>query len=134
MNVTTGQVLKYTLLPGILPRIFSFFGSGFYYLAFYIAQVYRTMRLLPSDHPYLQIRNVGKFGVRHVIFEAKRNLVYKWENIDQIILFFMLILGMILMLAQFAIIIFGVIVPAATAASGAGDTAYLASFFTTPEE
>lgn len=133
MNVTTGQVLKYTLLPGILPRIFSFFGSGFYYLAYYIAQVYRTMRLLPPDHPYLQIRNVGKFGVRHVIFEAKRNLVYKWENIDQIILFFMLILGMILMMAQFAIVIFGVIVPAATAASGAGDTAYLASFFTTPD-
>lgn len=132
MNVTTGQVLKYTLLPGILPRIRDFFSSGFTYLAFYVAQVYRVINLLPSDHPYLQHRNVGRYGIRHVVFEAKRNLVFKWENIDQIIMFFLMLMGMVLLLVQFGMTIFGFLVPLASAASGAGSPGYLASFFVTP--
>ncbi len=128
-NVTTGQILRYTLLPGILPRIIAFFASGFSYIAFYMAYVYKNVRLLPGDHPYLNPANAGKYGIRHVVFEARRNLEFKKENIDQIIIFFTLLIGIAILFLQFALLLGGLLIPSASA----GAAAYYASFFVTQD-
>lgn len=101
---TKTQIIKYAVLPGIIPRIMEFVRSGFAHIAYLIAVLYNTVRLLPPNHPYLDPRNMGKFGIRHVIAEASKNLVFKRQNIDQIIIFFTIIIGLVLLLGQFLIL------------------------------
>ncbi len=92
-NISVGKAIGYVSLPGILPRVKSLFLSGFGNIALLVAVVYSLVRLLPTNHPYLEQRNIGKFGIRHVIAAAMQNLEFKWKNIDQIIVFFALMAG-----------------------------------------
>ncbi len=78
--------------------------SGFSHIAFYMAYVYRSVRLLPRDHPYLNPSNAGRYGIRHVVFEAKRHLEFKRENSDQIIIFFTLLIGIVILFVQFGLL------------------------------
>jgi conjugal transfer/type IV secretion protein DotA/TraY len=104
------DVAKYVFLPGIVPRTRELAGSGFKWLAQLMAVIYQSVRLLPANHPYLMPENAGKFGVRHVIAEAHSNLKYTRSNIDQIIIFFSLIAGFIILVMQFVLLIFTMII------------------------
>ena len=55
------------LLPGIIPRVKDLYESGFGWVAHMMAMVYASVRLLPANHPYLDPKNIGRFGIRHVI-------------------------------------------------------------------
>lgn len=105
MATLHGRVLKYTLLPGIFPRLRALFTSGFSHIAFSIALVYRAVRLLPPEHPYLDQRNFGRYGLRHVIAEAARNLVFSRRNIDQLLIFFTILAGLMLLALQVVLLI-----------------------------
>ncbi len=106
MTITKGQIFRYALLPEVLPRLFSLFGSGFANIAFLIAQIYGNLRLLPPSHPYLQPQNFGRFGIRQVIAQAAENLVFSRKNIDQIIIFFTVLTGLVILTLQ--VILFAV--------------------------
>lgn len=108
MATLHGKFLKYTLLPGFLPRLRELFSSGFMHIAYCIALVYQAVRLLPPDHPYLNPANFGRFGIRHVIGEAANNLVLNRKNIDQIIVFFVILAGMVLLCSQFILFIIAI--------------------------
>lgn len=108
MNGATGKVLKYSVLPGFIPRILALVTSGFSTLAYYIASVYNIVKLLPDDHLYLQRQNIGKYGVRHVIMAAANNLEFKRQNIDQIIIFFTILTGLFIIAIQ--LVLFGIAV------------------------
>ncbi|MBU0800328.1 MAG: hypothetical protein KKA05_04925, partial [Alphaproteobacteria bacterium] len=82
-----GSVLKYSALPEILPRVVELFASGFAHLAYFMAQVYRAVRLLPANHPYLLHSNMGRYSLWNVVGEARRNLVFKWTHLDQLLVF-----------------------------------------------
>jgi len=97
-------------MPGIIPRLKEFSTSGFGALAQLMALIYYSVRLLPSHHPYLSVTNVGKFGIRHVVAEAARHIEFKKENADQIVIFTATLAGMVLLIAQFALIIFMLII------------------------
>ena len=129
MTVKVGTVLKYSLLPGIVPRVTGFFSSGFSHLALYMACAFRSVRLLPPGHPYLSAANAGRYGIRHVLAEGHRHLVYKKENIDQIIIYYTLLFGIFLFVLQFAMLLFSYFAGTAHAGPFA---AYVGSFFTTP--
>ncbi len=116
MDITFGRVMKYALLPGILPRIRAFASSGFGYVSFFMAQIYRAARLIPPNHPYLNPANMGKFGVRHVVAEAAANLTLKKENVDQVFIFVMLLVGLVLLFAQFCMMALALFVQSAQAA------------------
>ncbi len=103
------------ILPGIIPRLKAFFHSGFCDLAYLMASIYAGVRLLPPHHPYLIPANKGRFGMRNVIGEAYSRLVFKKQNIDQIIVFFALVAGFALMVLQFAAIIFSFVIRPAAA-------------------
>ncbi|MGB4058522.1 MAG: hypothetical protein WBK77_10625, partial [Alphaproteobacteria bacterium] len=105
MAVTYRKVLKYTLLPGFIPRLRGLFTAGFVHISFCMALVYQAVRLLPPDHPYLDPRNMGRFGIRHVIAEAANNLVISRKNIDQVAVFFLILAGISLLLAQLVLLI-----------------------------
>ena len=106
---TKAQVIKYAVLPGILPRLFALLKSGFAFTAYMMAIIYGNTRLLPPNHAYLNPANIGRYGMRHVIIEAANHLVFKRKNIDQIIIFFTILAGLVLLILQFALVILALV-------------------------
>lgn len=104
MSSVRNEVLKYTLLPGILPRLYALFSSGFVHIAYLMAVIYHAIRLLPSNHPYLNPANRGSFGMRHVIAAASKNLIFDKKHIDQVIVFFTVLAGIALLFLQILIL------------------------------
>ncbi len=119
MRIKTRAVLKYSLTPQIWPRLEGLFYSGFSYVAFFMAQIYRAVRLLPDGHPYLSPENMGRFGIRHVLIEAGNNLVISKDTIDQVLIYGLMILGMLILAAQLAMLFMAGFVDVAHAAVGA---------------
>ena len=101
MKITVKKVLKFTLLPGIIPLLRDLFTTGFGQIAAFMAQIYAATRLLPANHPYLNPANQGRFGIRHVVAAAAGNLKFKRENTDQIAVFFLLLTGIVVLFLQF---------------------------------
>ncbi|MBI4031679.1 MAG: DotA/TraY family protein, partial [Proteobacteria bacterium] len=124
------QIIKYAALPGLLPRAGRLFFSGFSHIAMYMAAAFHAARLLPYNHPYLRADSIGRYGMRHVLMEARRNLVIKRENIDQVIIYYAVLGGIFLLFAQFLILGFSLF---SGAAHASGITpAFLQQFFSTP--
>ncbi|MCD8571480.1 MAG: DotA/TraY family protein [Alphaproteobacteria bacterium] len=123
------KALKYMVLPGIGPRITSFFASGFGPIAYLIATIYGMARLLPPSHPYRNPQNIGRFSIRNVIAEAANNLVLSRKNIDQITIFVAVLLGVFLLLAQFIILFYMLFVGSANAQIS---SQFTGSIFNTP--
>ena len=71
-----------------------YLSAVFAYFSFFMAQVFRGVRLLPEGHPYLNVASVGAFSIIDVISAAGRNVVYRRENIDQIIMFYTILMGL----------------------------------------
>lgn len=94
-------VLAYMFLPGIIPQIKELSSNGFGYLAMLIASIYQAVRILPAGHPYTKYENIGKFGIRHVIAAAANNIKLEKKNIDQIIIFIAIMMGLLLLVLQF---------------------------------
>lgn len=127
MQIKAKQVLKYTLLPGILPMVRDLFSSGFGYVAFYMATIYAGARLLPANHAYVNTQNIGRFGISSVILEAARNLNWNRKNLDQIFIFLLVLTGFILLIAQFALMGFALFMQSSYAGGG------YAQFLVTPD-
>ncbi|MEM6781132.1 MAG: DotA/TraY family protein [Pseudomonadota bacterium] len=100
-KIKAGDVAGYFFLPRILPRLQELFTSGFGYFAFLIAQVYQAVRILPANHPYTNPANIGKFGIRQAILAAANNITLSRRNIDQVIIFFAIVAGVIVLFLQF---------------------------------
>jgi conjugal transfer/type IV secretion protein DotA/TraY len=105
MKILNSSIVRYAVLPGFLPRIAGLFSGGFVHIAYLMAVIYQSLRLLPPGHPYLDPRNMGRYGVRHVIAEAANNLVFSKRNIDQIVVFSMVLIGLGLLILQFVLLI-----------------------------
>lgn len=104
-GIQAKQVVKYVVMPGIIPRLRSLFTSGFGFAAYMIAQVYAMVRLLEPQHPYLDLKNIGRFGVRHVVAAAANNLVISRNNIDQIVVFSLVLFAIALFFLQIAVLV-----------------------------
>lgn len=129
-NFSTGSVVKYALLPRFLPRFSALFLSGFNQIAYLMAQIYQGVRLLPPNHPYLRAENIGKFGIRQVIAAAANHIEFRRENIDQIIVFVAMLLGMALLVMQVFLLFIGILAPSAIA--GAMTPLSFGYYFGTP--
>jgi len=119
-------ILRYMLLPNIIPQIKQLFGSGFSYFAYLIASVFASVRILPNNHPYVSPANIGKYSIRAVIAQAANHITLSRDNWDQILIFIAVLAGIVLLVAQFVALIFLAFVGDAFAgnlsgpASGAG--------------
>lgn len=109
MATLHGKILRFTLLPGFIPRIKDLFTSSFANVAYMIAIVYQAVRLLPPDHPYGNPQNIGRYGIRHVVAEAANRLVISYKNADQVIIFFTILMGLVLLLTQFILLIIAIV-------------------------
>lgn len=137
--ITFGRVIRYATLPSLLPRVRDLFGSGFGSFAFFIALVYRAVRLLPDGHPYLNPANLGRFGVVSVVTEAFRYVKFnrftlKQRNIDQFVVFGVVLLALLLLVVQFVALAMALVMPAAMAFGFPGGASFSNPFalFQTP--
>lgn len=128
MKITPRKIIRYAAFPGIAPMVGEFLTTGFSQVAFFMAQVYRAVRLLPAGHPYLSGANVGRFGIRHVIAEAARHLKFSRSHIDQIIIFGLLLLGIVILFMQLGMLGLALFVETARAMP-----VNFAGFFVTPD-
>jgi len=103
-HITAGKVLKVSLLPGIIPRMHNLLTGGFGYISFYMAQIFGAVRLIPFGHPYLNPANMGRFGVGHVTLEAWATIAKGRWQIDQILIFLIVLLGLALLFLQFCFV------------------------------
>jgi conjugal transfer/type IV secretion protein DotA/TraY len=130
-DVTKKQVLKYIFLPEVAPRIREFIVSGFSNLASFMALVYRAVHLLPENHPYLKPGATGSFTVGQVITEASKNLQFDVKHMDQIIIFFSLIAGIIILAVQFVLLLAAILINPASAGQTTSMPANYGEFFIT---
>lgn len=126
MKITRKAFFRYTLLPEFLTRFKSLIGNGFTTLAYLIAMIYNATGILPSNHAFLKSENIGQYGIRHVIFESYRNITFDRNHIDQIIIFFAIAIGIVLLLLQFIVLGFTILTNAAMAGG------WYSQFFVTP--
>lgn len=98
---TKGQVARYMLTPQIGPRLNAFYQQGFSELAYLIALVYRAVNILPEGHFVLQRRNRASLGIRQVMAAAASEIKFSIKNIDQVIIYLAILLGMVLLAGQF---------------------------------
>lgn len=117
MDIQTKTVMRYALTPQILPRLRELFTTGFHYIPYFVALIYRMVRLLPHNHPYLHPDNMGKYGIRHVIAAASNNLVISRDNIDQIIVYIVVLTGIVMAFIQVVLLVFGIALQPAFATS-----------------
>jgi hypothetical protein len=106
---------RYMLMPELVSRINLLVMGGFHYIPFFIALVYQTVWLLPANHPYVNPANIGRFGIRHVVAEAANNLVFDMKNIDKIMLFVLVALGLGLLFLQVVLLIVAIVFPSVLA-------------------
>ena len=128
MNISRKHILLYTLTPQIMPRLRNLLATGFAQIAYFIALVYSAVRLLPVNHAYTNPDNIGKFGIRHVIGEAANNLKLSLQNIDQIILFITILIGLSIIIVQIILLIGGLFMQPVMAAMPTN----FAGFFLSP--
>ncbi len=117
---TKGNILRYMLLPQVMPRMRNLVGTGFWHLAYFMALVFRAANILPPGHPYLTARMHGEYGVRHVLAAAANNIKYDRKHLDQIVLFFAILVGLVILFIQFGLTVVSFLINPASAGGGAG--------------
>jgi len=132
LELTKKKVIKTAVLPGLIPRFKDLFGSGFGMIAYLIALVYNTVRILPNNHPYLRTDMIGQFTVLQVIREASNHVRIGRKNIDQVVVFFTILTGIFLFVFQFIVMIFTLMVSQANAQASIPST--VEGFFQTPNQ
>lgn len=110
-NIKTKDVVVYCTLPRVFPRFRHLFSTGFSYIAFLMAHIYSMIRILPEGHPYTLQQNMGRFGILNVIAEATRHLKLSIRHVDQVLIYFALLAGFGVLLAQFLMIAYMIFAP-----------------------
>ncbi len=104
-GLSTKGVVKYLVMPGILPRVKKIVETSFSYFAFLLALTYSALRLIPENHAFANPANMGRYGIGHVVAEAANNIVVDKRNTDKIILFFATLIGIALLFLQFVALV-----------------------------
>lgn len=128
-GISKASVLRYLFMPQILPRLEEFYRTGFSHLAHIIAQVYRSVNILPASHPVFTRENRKSLSIRSVMAAAAAELKYDRNNIDKVILYFLILGGIALLFGQIMLTIGFLMLNPALAQTM--PTTY-AAFFATP--
>tara|TARA_R110002124_G_scaffold129483_1_gene290994 strand:+ start:292761 stop:295661 length:2901 start_codon:yes stop_codon:yes gene_type:complete len=104
-HITAKNVLAYMLLPQLGRRIKNL-SINTQWIALLLVSIFEVLRLLPVGHAYTSTSNIPNITIRGVLTLAGQNLKFDWRHTDQIIIYGVILLGFILLIAQFALIAF----------------------------
>lgn len=99
--ITSGDVAKYMLLPGILPWLRRF-GKQLSGMFFIFTQIFGATRLIDPMHPCLRIENRHLYSFTDVLLLAWHNLEFSRRNLSQILMFFAVVLSALLLIGIIA--------------------------------
>lgn len=119
------------LTPQIAPRLNQFYTEGFAHLAYFIAMVYRAVNILPANHAIFRPENRGLLGVRSVMAAAGAELNFTIKEIDKVIIYFAIIIGLVLLAVQFMLMLSYLMLNPAFAMANPPQT--YAEFFAEPQ-
>lgn len=129
LNHLSGKdIFKYTFMPAIGPRFRDLFESGFSNLALFMVLIYQAVKLIPADHAFAKSNAAGTYSIRDVLSEASSNLKFDLKHIDQVIIFFALIAGIVILCLQFLLLVTAAFINPARAQMPSG----IGEFFTNP--
>jgi conjugal transfer/type IV secretion protein DotA/TraY len=94
------SVAAYALLPGFWSRFVGFM-PRFGLIAYLMAIIFESVKLLPRGHRFTHPSQIGQYRVRDVLALAANNLHGGFKNSDQYIIFGMFLLGTALLVLQF---------------------------------
>ncbi|MDB5491336.1 MAG: putative rane protein [Micavibrio sp.] len=130
MSVPGTKFLKFALLPQVLPRTQDLFREGFGSVAYWIACIFANARMLPPTHPYLNPANIERFTIANVLGQALANLRMSYRNVDQIIIYGLVVLACALFAAQLGLLGLSLLSHAAHAA--VAEPTSFADYFLSP--
>jgi len=113
--ISFGSAFRYALFPRVVPRVFEVIPDTKFF-AQLMALVFFNIGLLPRGNQLLLPHVQGTYGVRTVLSEAAAHLGRGWRYADQYILYVAFILGIVIFSLQFAVLFFGILMHAASAA------------------
>lgn len=131
-DISVGKTLRYMFMPQVVPRFQNLVLSGFSNLAYLVALVYRAVNIIPAAHPLFLRQNRDRLKLGVVMNVAWTHIKFTRKNIDQIIVFAAINLGMFLLALQFLTILGYVMLNPALAAAAIPTT--YAGFFQDPHE
>lgn len=109
-GLTVKDVAKYSLLPGVVPRVRRL-ARAFENILFVFTQIFGTIGLIERDHPCLRAENIGHYRFADVLRYAMSNLRFTRAGIPQILMFLAVIASIVLLIAIFFIVIAQVAFP-----------------------
>lgn len=109
------SIASYTLLPGFWSR-FTDLTPRFGMLAYLIATIFESIKLLPPGHAFSNASQMGTFRIRDVLAASANNLHGGFKNSDQYIVFGAVSIGVILLLLQFVFLMAMILTKSAEAA------------------
>lgn len=95
------SVVAYAVLPDIWSRVVGCI-PRFGMIAYFMAIIFQTIKLLPERHPFFEPSRMGTYRVRDVLAAAANNLHGGFKNADHYIVFGVFLIGMVLLVLQFA--------------------------------
>ena len=110
LSFKTKDVFNYAFFPRVVPRVKGLLFTGFGYMAFLMAHLYAMVKLLPSNHPYLDSKNIGRFNVLNVVSEASRRLKFSRKHVDQIFVYFALLTAIVIVLLQILFLAYALLI------------------------
>ncbi len=119
-GITKKDVLRYSLMPQILPRVRKLFGTGFSSLPLFVVMVFNTLRIIPKGHPYLRPEYQGKYNIFQAFAAAADHISFNRHNIDKISIFAVILSGFALLLLQIVLCVMALFAAPAYAYAGPG--------------
>ena len=120
LGITRGGMLRYMLLPQILPRAKSLLGSGFFGLPYFMVVVFNTLKIIPDGHPYLWRENHGRYSTIQAIAAAANHISFDRKNIDKLFIFGVILSGIVMIFLQIALMVTALFAAPAFAYNGPG--------------
>lgn len=84
-------------MPGIFPRLKDILFSGFGPVTELIAIICFMVGLLPKNHPCFLKERKSQYGLTRILAAAADNFEFKWQHLDRIIIFGIIVCGTVMM-------------------------------------
>ena len=120
LGISRSEVVRYTFLPGIWPRLKRLFGTGFANIPLFILVVFNTLKIIPNTHPFMRRDMYGKYSLFQVLAVAANNITFDRKNLDKITIFLTVLVGIVMIIMQLILCVLALFAAPAYAYSGPG--------------
>lgn len=120
LGINKKEIIRYALLPQIVPRVRKLVRGGSNDLPYYILSAFNAVGIIPNNDPSLRPENHGRYSIFGAMAVAANHITFNRKNIDKIGIFAVILSGIVMMLMQVLLCILALFAAPAYAYSGPG--------------